>query len=542
MRCLREKIVSVFVILSIIHLALITYEVIAINYKFYLFLVDAIITIVFMIDYIIKIKEFNSSHGFSFKNTLKFLLSYKALVDLLSIMPFFLFLIYDEFSILFLLRFVRIFRLMNLSNHHNLLLRAIKNKKHELIISMQVVLTLTLILSAILYFSEKDKSDNFSNIVEAFLWSISKLISGIAGYGDYVPVSVFGKFIGTLVGILTIAVFAVPTGIIASGFVEEIDHQKEQEELKNQEEKLISAFSEKRVPLLGIFLRRGALNLQAVEVKLNISKSELIKIIRSNNQFRLRSKALFGDHSLIDSTFVEYFDVNTSYGFKSDNNSKITIVSTDSFGEQSVGYFAYCLSKKLNSNFLSNEFYGDSIYVWNEEFHNDDVLGGERGFQFKSNQAYFNQINDEILIGTPSAFFDFKNDLKNTIQAGSYCFLIRASSSKRKNAFHIIYGGQKGQTQIKIENSTFEDFNKLEAFISELKHQIEDIFIDREYLVTTHEEFGTSSDNVINYISEACECNVIQIMVNINLIAFDTFKTVKLLSHSIEKSIISKQN
>ncbi|MBM3186439.1 MAG: ion transporter [Bacteroidetes bacterium] len=535
---MRKKIVSIFVILSVIHLALITYETLSVDYELQLLLFDSIITFVFLLDYIFSFKENIPSNEYSLKHLLKFLLSPKAIIDLISILPFFLFLFYGDYSVFFLLRLVRIFRLMNLSNHHNLLLKAIKNKKQELIISMQVVLTLTLILSAILYFSEKDKSDNFSNIVEAFLWSISKLISGIAGYGDYVPVSVFGKFIGTLVGILTIAVFAVPTGIIASGFVEEIDNQKEENELKNQEKMLITAFSEKRVPKLDMFLRRGALNVEAVEVKLNISKSELIKIIRSNNQFRLRSKALFGDHSVIDSTFVEFFDVNTSYGYNSNINSDLTILSTDSFGEQSIGYFTYCLSKKLNANFLSNEFYGDSIYVWNEEFHNDDLLSGERGFQFKSSKAYFNQNKNENPIGVPPAFFDFKNDLKNTIKPGSYCFLIRATSSKRKNAFHIIYGGKKGQTKIEIENSTFRDFDKLEGFISELKQQIEENFIDKNYLVTTHEEFGTTSDNVINYIHETCECNVIQVMINIDLIAYETFQTVKLLSDTIEKCII----
>lgn len=541
MKNLRKKILSIFVILSTIHLVLISYDIIAINYKNYLLIFDAIITLAFLIDYLHNIKDFISSNEFSSKNLIKFILMPNKIIDLISILPFFLYLIYDEIGILFILRFIRILRLLNLSDHHNILLKAIKNKKNELIISIQVVVTLTLILSTILYFSEKNQSDNFSNIVEAFLWSISKLISGIAGYGDYVPVSVFGKFIGTLVGILTIAVFAVPAGIIASGFVEEIDYQKEQTELNNQISVLTTAFSEKKVPKLDMSIRRGALNIEAIEVKLNISKSELIKIIGKNKKFRLRSKALHGDHSVIDSTFVEYFDVNTDYGYKSDINSNITIISTDSFGEQSIGYFTYCLSKKINANYLSNEFFGDSIYVWNEEFHNDNLLGEERGFQFKSSKAYFKDIDNEEP-KPPLAFYDFKNDIKSTIKPNSYCIVIRATNSKRKNAFHIIYGGNKGQTQVNIENSTFKDIDKLECFISKLKHQIELTFYEDKYLVTTHEEFGTSSDNIINFIHESCECNVIQLMININLIAFDTFQTVKLIADTIEQTFVVENN
>jgi voltage-gated potassium channel len=42
------------------------------------------------------------------------------------------------------------------------------------------------------------------------------------GYGDVVPITPIGKFIGTMVMVLGILFFALPVGIIANGFQEEI--------------------------------------------------------------------------------------------------------------------------------------------------------------------------------------------------------------------------------------------------------------------------------------------------------------------------------
>ena len=101
--------------------------------------------------------------------------------------------------------------------------KGIKNKGKELILSMQVVVFLTVILSAILYHIENSvQPNNFGDIVDAFVWSLSKFIGGVGGYGDFEPITFWGQVMATIVGLLGIALFAVPAGIIGAGFVEEI--------------------------------------------------------------------------------------------------------------------------------------------------------------------------------------------------------------------------------------------------------------------------------------------------------------------------------
>ena len=70
--------------------------------------------------------------------------------------------------------------------------------------------------------------DAFSSIPAAMWWGIVTLAT--VGYGDiYInPVTPWGKFIGSIVVILGIGLFALPTGILASGFAEMLARTKEE--------------------------------------------------------------------------------------------------------------------------------------------------------------------------------------------------------------------------------------------------------------------------------------------------------------------------
>ncbi len=51
-------------------------------------------------------------------------------------------------------------------------------------------------------------------------WGVATLTT--VGYGDVFPVTPLGKFLSGVIAFLGIGVFALPTGILASGFVEEL--------------------------------------------------------------------------------------------------------------------------------------------------------------------------------------------------------------------------------------------------------------------------------------------------------------------------------
>ncbi len=50
------------------------------------------------------------------------------------------------------------------------------------------------------------------------------------GYGDIYPITGLGQFLGGIIAIIGIGLFALPTGILAAGFSEEISRRKQHQD------------------------------------------------------------------------------------------------------------------------------------------------------------------------------------------------------------------------------------------------------------------------------------------------------------------------
>lgn len=104
--------------------------------------------------------------------------------------------------------------------------RVVNQKKEELVISLIFTLFLLLITSTLMYYIENEaQPENFSSIPETMWWGIATLTT--VGYGDIYPVTPLGQFIGGVIAVIGIGLFALPTGILASGFSEELSNRKE---------------------------------------------------------------------------------------------------------------------------------------------------------------------------------------------------------------------------------------------------------------------------------------------------------------------------
>jgi voltage-gated potassium channel len=92
---------------------------------------------------------------------------------------------------------------------------------------------LLVVSSSLMYYAEHEaQPDAFSSIPAAMWWGIVTLAT--VGYGDiYInPVTPWGKFIGSIVVILGIGLFALPTGVLASGFAEVLARRKEEQKME----------------------------------------------------------------------------------------------------------------------------------------------------------------------------------------------------------------------------------------------------------------------------------------------------------------------
>lgn len=156
---------------------------------------------------------------------LRYAVSLLAIIDLIAILPTLIGLFFP--MDLMLLRFVRTFRLFRLIKMSryvksmNMLDDAILAKKEELLVSMAMIGILLLFSSSLMYLVEHDiQPDKFPSIPASLWWGVVTLTS--VGYGDTYPITPLGKFLGGITAFLGVALFALPTGIFAAGFAEEL--------------------------------------------------------------------------------------------------------------------------------------------------------------------------------------------------------------------------------------------------------------------------------------------------------------------------------
>ncbi|BDU51337.1 ion transporter [Haliovirga abyssi] len=196
---------------------------------------EFISVIIFSVEYILRIwvcveddkykKEKNK-----FKARIKFILSPLSIIDLLAILPFYLpVLIPFDLRIMRAVRLFRLIRLLKVGRYSKAVTtfyKIIKKKREELLISLFIVIVLLIITSSLMYYIENGaQPEAFSSIPAAMWWGIATLTT--VGYGDIYPITALGKFLGAIISILGIGLFALPTGILASAFTEEIAIEKE---------------------------------------------------------------------------------------------------------------------------------------------------------------------------------------------------------------------------------------------------------------------------------------------------------------------------
>lgn len=161
---------------------------------------------------------------------LRYAVTPMAIVDLLAILPFYLPLIGLDLRFVRMMRLFRLFRLFKLARYVKalrIIINVFEEKKEELFISIIFTIFLLLFTSTFMYYVENEaQPDNFSSIPQTMWWGIATLTT--VGYGDVYPVTTFGKLLGGAIAILGIGLFALPAGILASGFSEHLAKSKEE--------------------------------------------------------------------------------------------------------------------------------------------------------------------------------------------------------------------------------------------------------------------------------------------------------------------------
>jgi voltage-gated potassium channel len=153
---------------------------------------------------------------------LRYILSADGLIDLVSVLPFWLaFMAPSELRIVLLFRIVRLLKLTRYSPALRSLLAALYSERRALAGCVVILAGMDLVTAVLIYLAERGaQPEKFGTIPDAMWWSIVTL--GTIGYGDVVPVTPAGKMVAALTILCSFVMVALPVGIIATAFSEQI--------------------------------------------------------------------------------------------------------------------------------------------------------------------------------------------------------------------------------------------------------------------------------------------------------------------------------
>ena len=166
------------------------------------------ITIIFSIEYILRVAIV--------KKPLRYIFSFYGIIDLLSVLPTYIGLVIagsHSLVVIRILRLLRVFRILKLTRYTlagRSLAKAIWNSREKISVFIFFVTMLVIIIGTIMYLVE-GPAHGFTSIPRGIYWAIVTLTT--VGYGDISPGTPLGQFIASIVMIMGYAIIAVPTGI-----------------------------------------------------------------------------------------------------------------------------------------------------------------------------------------------------------------------------------------------------------------------------------------------------------------------------------------
>jgi voltage-gated potassium channel len=198
-----------------------------IPYRTYFDYFEAFSVAVFTIEYALRVWTAVDDPRFAgsgpVKSRLRCMIQPYMLIDLIAIGPAYLalFMPVADLRILRLFRLLRLLKIARYSPAVTTLMHVLSEERRALFGTLLLTLCVMSVSGECMYLIEGQVQPNvFGSLPDCMYWAIITLTT--VGYGDKFPVTIFGKLLAGITAVMGLGLFALPVGIIASGFMGEI--------------------------------------------------------------------------------------------------------------------------------------------------------------------------------------------------------------------------------------------------------------------------------------------------------------------------------
>ena len=227
---LFDIILLVSIVLSVIIVMLETVP--SLNHSFgnLFYILEWVFTIIFTIEYITRL--------YCVHRPMRYATSFYGVIDLLSILPTYLSIIFagtQSLLVIRALRLLRVFRIFKLGgflSQSRVITEALNKSREKIFVFLFAILLMVCVFGSVIYLVEGGSNSGFDSIPRSVYWAIVTLTT--VGYGDISPQTPFGQFLAAIIMILGYAVIAVPTGIVSGEIVSAATKQEDLDQISTQ--------------------------------------------------------------------------------------------------------------------------------------------------------------------------------------------------------------------------------------------------------------------------------------------------------------------
>ena len=197
------------ILCSVLAVMLDSVSAIHIGYSDWLYSVEWFFTILFTIEYGLRL--------WCIQNTALYARSFFGIVDLLGIIPTYLSLLFAGtqyllvIRVLRVLRVFRVLRMVRFVGEAELLAQALRASRRKITVFVTAVAALVVVIGSLMYLIEGE-ANGFTSVPRSIYWAIITMTT--VGYGDITPQTPLGQAFASLVMIMGYGIIAIPTGIV----------------------------------------------------------------------------------------------------------------------------------------------------------------------------------------------------------------------------------------------------------------------------------------------------------------------------------------